>query len=78
MIAEESIYQNEILFRVPLGLKALSARKLELDRIVDGEKETMSALYDGLADEFEGIGYQMVAGACRKRALQWRQMATGG
>jgi hypothetical protein len=78
MIVEESIYQNGILFRVPLGLKALSARKLELDRIVDGEKETMSALYDGLADEFEGIGYYAIADVCKKRAFQWRQMATGG
>jgi hypothetical protein len=51
---------------------------LELDRIVDGEKETMSALYDGLADEFEGIGYYAIADVCKKRAFQWRQMATGG
>jgi hypothetical protein len=70
----ETLYQNEILFTVPAGLKELSARKLELDRITDGEPAVMSALYLALADEFEQINYTTVAGNCRKRAEYWRLM----
>jgi len=70
----ESIYQNQILITVPLGFKDLSARKLELDRISEGDPETMQALYNVLADEFDDIRYSMVAASCRRKADQWRGM----
>lgn len=70
----ESIYQNQILFSVPYGFKDLSARKLDLDRIADGDPELMHELYQALASEFEGINYNMVAASCRRRADQWRLM----
>lgn len=74
MPATESIYQNQILFTVPIGFKDLSVRKLELDRITDGDPETMQALYLALADEFDAIDYLLIADKCRKRSDQWRLM----
>ena len=70
----ESLYQNQILFTVPAGLKDLSARKLDLDRMTEADPATMQALYLSLADDFDGIGYSMVAGNCRRRAAEWQGM----
>jgi len=67
----ESIYQNQILFSVPLGTKELSARKLDLDRLENCDAETMRELYLCLADEFEAINFMTVAANCRKRAEYW-------
>lgn len=67
----ESIYQNQILFTVPIGTKELSARKLELDRLTSCDAETMCELYLCLADEFEAINFLTVAANCRKRANYW-------
>ncbi len=69
----ESIWQNEILLTVPLGFKDLSARKLELDRITDGDPELISAMYDQIAEEYEAMNYHMNAEGCHRKAFQWRQ-----
>jgi len=70
----ESIYQNQILFTVPSGLKELSARKVDLDRMSEGDPLVMSELYYTLAADFESINYSIVAANCRKRARYWREM----
>ena len=70
----ESIYQNKILFSVPLGFVDLSTRKLDLDRITDGVPAEMQALYAALAADFRKIDSLMMADACDRRADQWRKI----
>jgi hypothetical protein len=72
--ATESIYQNQILFRVQAGFSDLSTRKLELDRITDGEPGLMRELYSTLAEDFRKIDSPMMADACDRRAEQWRRI----
>lgn len=68
----ESIYQNGILLSVPDGYKQLCTRKLDLDKIADGEPLVMRDLYNQVAQEFEEIGYTIVANNCRRKAAQWQ------
>jgi hypothetical protein len=74
MTLTESIYQNKILINVPLGFTDLSARKLELDRITDGDPREMQELYSVLSDEFAAMNCPAMAAVCLRRADQWRGM----
>lgn len=75
MLETESLYYNTILYKVPLGMAALSARKLELDRTSQADDpELTEALYMALADEFSEINYETVAENCRKRARYWADL----
>ena len=68
----ENLYQNKIFVTVPAGFTQLSERKLDLDRTTEADPSTMQELYRVLADEFEELGYSMLAQACRRSSDRWR------
>lgn len=67
----ENLYQNKIFVTVPAGFTQLSERKLDLDRTTEADAATMQELYRVLADEFEAIGYSMIAAGCRRSSERW-------
>lgn len=74
MTQSETTYQSQVFLKVPYEMQELSARKVDLDRMSEGDPLVMSELYNTLADEFEAINYTIVAANCRKRAEYWREM----
>lgn len=67
------IEKNGIFTQLSDSFVELSARKLELDQLREGDPELIAAMYEALATDFEHDSHYFLAEKCRKSAASWRK-----